>query len=212
MIGKIVRIKDGLIYVQLAINVYSMPNLIGKNVTFDNRYIGEIISMSSTELEINLVGQIVNGMFLAGSAVMPKFGSECRFTSKEEIDFIYGISSTADVIKIGKSYVYENYPVYLNVGTFFSNHFAILGNSGSGKSCTVASIIQKLFTSNNAPVKSNILFFDAFGEYTKAFSIIGICLASSTSSNKHKSSTDKNQKGIIIFSKLLSFKSVVNTL
>ena len=173
MIGKIVRIKDGVIYVQLAINVYSMPNLIGKNVTFDNRYIGEIISMSSTELEINLVGQIANGMFLAGSAVMPKFGSECRFTSKEEIDLIYGISSTADVIKIGKSYVYENYPVYLNVGTFFSNHFAILGNSGSGKSYFVSRLLQGIFyDAKRVPVNTNVLLFDAFGEYQQAFGSI----------------------------------------
>ena len=145
MIGKIVNIKNNIIYVNLQINVYNLPNIIGKNVTFDNQFIGEIVSMSSTTLEINLIGQIMNGTFLAGSSILPKFGSECRFTTKEEIDFIYGVNASADIVRIGKSYIYENYPVYLNIGSFFSNHFAILGNSGAGKSYFVSRLLQGIF-------------------------------------------------------------------
>ena len=57
-----------------------------------------------------------------------------------------------------------------SVNNFFSNHFAILGNSGAGKSCSVASILQKLYTSSpTPPVNSALIFFDAYGEYTNAF-------------------------------------------
>ena len=50
-------------------------------------------------------------------------------------------------------------------------HFCILGNSGSGKSCTVASILQKLFVSSpTPPTSAGLFFFDAYGEYTNAFS------------------------------------------
>ena len=41
MIGKIVSIKNGTVYVNLTINIYQIDNLIGRNVTFANRYIGE---------------------------------------------------------------------------------------------------------------------------------------------------------------------------
>ena len=59
------------------------------------------------------------------------------------------------------------------VNEFFNSHFAILGNSGAGKSCTVASIVQKLFLSSpKAPINSAIFFFDAYGEYTNAFGAI----------------------------------------
>ena len=44
MIGKIASIKDSKIYVNLTINIYTVDNLIGRNVTFNDRFIGEIIN------------------------------------------------------------------------------------------------------------------------------------------------------------------------
>ena len=67
MIGKIVSIKNGIVYVNLGINIYQVDNLIGKNVTFGNRYIGEICAMSSTTMEVSLIGEIVNGNFIPGN-------------------------------------------------------------------------------------------------------------------------------------------------
>ena len=39
----------------MSINVYSSESMMYKNVTFANRYIGEVIGMSSTILEVNLI-------------------------------------------------------------------------------------------------------------------------------------------------------------
>ncbi len=173
MIGKIVGIKNGVIYVNLAINIYQTDNLIGKNVIFGNRYFGEIVSLSTTVAEVNLIGEIVNKVFIPGNLSMPPFGSTCRLTTKEEIDIIYSVSSTADLIKVGSSYVYNNYPVYLNIANFFSNHFAILGNSGSGKSYFVSRLLQGIFyDARRLPLNTNIFLFDAFGEYQQAFNNI----------------------------------------
>ena len=173
MIGKIVSIKNNIVYVNVTFNVYETDNIIGKNVTFDNRFIGEIVSMSSNMIEVNLVGEIINGVFVSGNMVMPRFGSECRLTTKEEIDKIYAVTDTTDVIRVGKSYVYNDYPVYLNVGSFFANHFAILGNSGSGKSYFVSRLLQGVFyDARRLPINTNIFLFDAFGEYQQAFNNI----------------------------------------
>ena len=173
MIGKIVSIKNNIVYVSLQVNIYDMANIIGKYVTFDNKYIGEIACMSSNLLEVNLVGEITDGRFITGNLVMPRFGSECRLTTKEEIDTIYGVANDADIIRVGKSYIYENYPVCLNIGVFFANHFAILGNSGSGKSYFVSRLLQGVFyDARRLPINTNILLFDAFGEYQQAFNNI----------------------------------------
>ena len=170
MIGKIVSIKNSIIYVNLSINIYQIDNLIGKNVTFANRYIGEIGGMSATTMEVNLIGEIVNGGFIPGNLTMPPFGSECRLTTNEEINIIYGVSVTSDLIRLGRSYIYQNYPVYVNVNSFFSGHFAIFGNSGSGKSYFVSRLLQGIFyDARRIPVNSNIFLFDAYGEYQQAF-------------------------------------------
>lgn len=73
-------------------------------------------------------------------------------------------------IKLGKSFIYPDYDIKLDVGNFFSNHFAILGNSGSGKSYSVAKILQSVFYQcKSLPFYSNIFLFDAYGEYQRAF-------------------------------------------
>ncbi|MBR7042013.1 MAG: ATP-binding protein [Bacilli bacterium] len=174
MIGKIVSIKNGVVYVNLSVNIYQVDNLIGKNVTFADRYIGEIGSMSATMMEVNLVGEIVNGKFIPGNLTMPPFGSPCRLTTNEEINVIYGVTETTDLIKLGNSYIYRNYPVYLNVNSFFSGHFAIFGNSGSGKSYFVSRLLQGIFyDARRVPINTNIFLFDAYGEYQQAFDNIG---------------------------------------
>ena len=174
MIGKIVSIKDAIVYVQLSINIYQTDNLIGKNITFADRYIGEVTAATSTMLEVTLIGQILNNSFIAGSINIPPFNSSCRLTTLEEIDVIYGVSGDANTIKIGKSFIYENYDVHLNVNSFFANHFAIFGNSGSGKSHFVSRLLQGIFyDAKKLPYNTNLFLFDAYGEYQQAFDNIG---------------------------------------
>jgi len=173
MIGKIVSIKDGIVYVQLGINIYQFENLIGKNITFDDRYVGEVIAASSTMIEVSLIGEIINKIFVPGSIGTPLFGSSCRLTTSSEIDIIYGIDRTDNLVKIGKSFIYDNYDVYLNVNSFFSGHFSIFGNSGSGKSHFVSRLLQGIFyDAKKLPFNTNLFLFDAYGEYQQAFNNI----------------------------------------
>lgn len=173
MIGKITSIKDGVIYVSLNINIYEIDNLINKNVTFDNRYIGEVVGANSSLLQIILEGEIINGVYFHGGLSMPKFSSECRLTTREELDIIYGIVSNDNNIRIGKSFIYRDYDVYINVNKFFSSHFAVFGNSGSGKSYFVSKLLQGIFyEAKQLPYNPNIFLFDAYGEYQRAFNSI----------------------------------------
>ena len=119
----------------------------------------------------NILGDVKNGNFVPGSSAKPSFKSNVRLIKIDELATIFGDQETKfGQTNFGTSNVYTGYKINVNINEFFSNHFAILGNSGAGKSCTVASILQKLFTSSpTPPINSNLFFFDAYGEYTNAF-------------------------------------------
>lgn len=175
MLGKIVGITDNIVSVNLDVNIYDYNNLISKNVVFkeDNVInIGEVIGIDSGIMTIALVGEIRDGKFFYGDITKPSFKAGCYLIDDSILNII--LNSDADnTIKLGKSYIYPNYDIKLDIGNFFSNHFAILGNSGSGKSYSVAKILQSVFYQcRSLPFYSNIFLFDAYGEYQRAFSRI----------------------------------------
>ena len=174
MIGTIIKIENNLIYLKPSINIYEYGNMINKHVVFEGnqKLIGEIININEY-MEIKIIGEIINNSFIYSDINKPSFNSKCRLINKEDLDIIFS-SNTSDNIKIGTSVLYKNYNINLAINPFFSNHFAILGNTGSGKSYSVARIIQSIYEdSNKIPFRSNIFLFDAYGEYQQAFTNIG---------------------------------------
>lgn len=175
MLGKIIGITDSIVSVHLDINIYDYDNLISKNVVFrDNNIIsvGEVIGINNGIMTAALVGEIKDNKFLYGDISKPSFKADCYLIDDSILNIILN-SDAENTITLGKSYVYPNYDIKLDIGNFFSNHFAILGNSGSGKSYSVAKILQSVFYQcRSLPFYSNIFLFDAYGEYQRAFSRI----------------------------------------
>ena len=175
MLGNILEINDNSVLIKLAIDINKQPNLVNLHVVFeyqDKKIVGEIVKVTQMEMIANVVGEINQSGFTPGATSKPSFKSLVRLIKMDELELILGKQETGPgVTFFGTSNVYEGYRINVSINEFFSNHFAILGNSGSGKSCTVASVVQKLFTSTpTPPISSNIFFFDAYGEYTHAFS------------------------------------------
>ena len=175
MLGKIIAINENVVSVKIEVNVYDFDGLIGKNVTFKDENItsiGEVTAIGNGIMQAILVGEIKDGKFLYGDISKPSFKAICYLIDNATLDIVLNSDAT-NTIKIGKSYIYPDYDIKLDVGNFFSNHFAILGNSGSGKSYSVAKILQGIFYQcKNLPFYSNIFLFDAYGEYQRAFSRI----------------------------------------
>ena len=73
-------------------------------------------------------------------------------------------------LTIGRSVVFEDYDVKIRIDDFFGGHAAVLGNTGSGKSCTVASVLQSLFgkTDEYRARGATFVVFDVNGEYKQA--------------------------------------------
>ena len=178
MLGKIISVIGDVVRVKLEINLYDLDNLMGKNVIFEEsgiKIVGEILEGDTTYLDINLVGEITNGKFIYGSIVKPSFKSPCRIITTEELDIMYQNDTNTNSISMGSSVIYRNYRISLDVNGFFSNHFAILGNSGSGKSYSTSKLLQTIFyeAKNSIPFRTNMFLFDAYGEYQPAFNEIG---------------------------------------
>lgn len=174
MLGRIIEIFENQVFVKLDIDINNQTNLINLHVVLEDetkKIIGEIVNVDQEKMTINIVGELKDKLFLPGVSSKPSFKSKVRIITLEELELILGKQQPNNgETFFGFSNVYQNYRINVSINDFFSNHFAILGNSGSGKSCTVASIFQKLFTSTpTPPLKSNILIFDAYGEYTNAF-------------------------------------------
>ncbi len=174
MLGKIQEIINNSVLVRLAIDINNQPNLVNLHIIFedeDHKVVGEIVNVNQEILKANIVGEIKDGIFSPGSSSKPSFKSRVRLVNAEELELLLGKQAIQEgQANFGSSNIYKGYKINVSINDFFSNHFAILGNSGSGKSCTTASIIQKLFTSmKTPPINANMFFFDAYGEYTNAF-------------------------------------------
>ena len=179
MLGSIIGIVENEVQLKLAIDVNQFQNLINVHVVMedgDRKIIGEIIDLKDNIAYINLLGEIVNDKFIYGVIVKPSFSSVVKLISKEKVPMIIGIENYQENkdIYIGTSPIYPGVPIGANINQFFSNHFAVLGSTGSGKSCGVARIIQNIFDRKNyIPYRASLFIFDAYGEYHNAFKNIG---------------------------------------
>ena len=175
MLGKIEEIIDNSVTIKLGIDITQQPNLVNLHLVFEDgtprKVVAEIANTNQTHMTANIVGEIKDGVFTAGSSVKPSFKSNIRLIKTEELELLYGKQKVEfGYTNFGSSNVYQGYRINVSINEFFNSHFSILGNTGSGKSCSVASILQKLFTSTKTPpINSAIFFFDAYGEYTNAF-------------------------------------------
>ena len=173
MLGDIKEIVDNNVFVNLTIDLAKQTNLVDLHVIFEdenNKIVGQIVSTTKIVMKANIVGEIKNNTFIPGVSSKPSFRSSVRIVNMEELALILG-KQTPDKgeVLFGYSTIYQNYPIHVNINSFFSNHFAILGNSGAGKSFTVSRIFQNIFASQTAsPVGAHVVMFDAYGEYTRA--------------------------------------------
>ena len=176
MLGKIVAIEDNFVLVQLEIDINKSKNIIGFYVLMndDNRsLVGEITDIKNNIAYVNLLGEMVDEKFVFGVIKKPSFSSQVSLIDPSQITKIIGVDhfQENEDLYIGKSPIYEGTPIGVNIDAFFNSHFAVFGSTGSGKSCSVARIIQNLFSKQNPiPYKASIFVFDAYGEYHQAFS------------------------------------------
>lgn len=175
MFGKIKYISDNNAIVELNKDGNVIANLMNLHVVFENgtdKLLGEVKNVDESTVKIELLGEFAGMRFIAGTIKKPTLTSHLRIINDEELDIIMGREDPSSLY-IGKSPIYENRNIYANINDLFSNHLAIFGNSGSGKSCSVSRIVQNIFLNKNfLSYNANLFIFDAYGEYKNAFRVI----------------------------------------
>ena len=172
MFDKITYISDRSADIKLKEGTEVTINLMNLHLIFedkDKKVLGEVDDMDGNIVKARFLGEIVNGRLIGGVIRKPSLDASIRVITKDEIPMIVG-DKKPGYMPFGVSPFYNDFPVYLDVNNFFSNHFAIFGNSGSGKSCGVSRIMQNMFQDKELyPYKSNIVMFDSSAEYYNAF-------------------------------------------
>ena len=173
MFDRIVYISDHSANIRLKDAEHLAINLMNLHLIFedkDKKVLGEVDDLDKDIVKARFLGEIVNGRLIGGTIRKPSLDATIRVIDQSEIPMIVG-EDKEGYMRFGVSPFYNDFPVYLDVNNFFSNHFAIFGNSGSGKSCGVSRLFQNMFHDERLfPYKANILLFDSSGEYYNAFS------------------------------------------
>ncbi|MDD2435752.1 MAG: DUF87 domain-containing protein, partial [Bacilli bacterium] len=144
MFGKVVYVSDNMAHVQIADKNALATNLLNFHVVFESdgkRILGEIDDISEDLIKVSFLGEFIGNHFIGGILNKPSLSSTVRVINQEEIAVIVGDKSPG-YMELGSSPLYDGCPIMLDVNHLLSNHMAIFGNTGSGKSCGVARLVQ----------------------------------------------------------------------
>lgn len=140
------------------------------------------LTESSRYLSATMIGTIESGRYIQGVYNYPILDNPVWYVTREDLDIIFDQKQKGDEIDfkedfylpIGTSPSFPDYQVKINPDRMFGKHAAILGNTGSGKSCTLTSILQSLFQfdyNGDKLQSAHVVIFDTNGEYKDAFNI-----------------------------------------
>lgn len=119
------------------------------------------------KVDVRPIGYIVDDKFFEGVKFMPMIRDKASLLSEPMVGKIYGTEGTTR-FSIG-AMLKENVPINLPWTRIFNSHLGIFGNTGSGKSNTLAKLYTTLFNEKHAALKtkSQFVIIDFNGEYVE---------------------------------------------
>jgi uncharacterized protein len=121
--------------------------------------------------ELGLVGELwrsedkKTAKFNRGVTVYPALGDRVRVSSKPELEFAF-CGDGGSAVRVGCIRQDSSIPAMVRVDDLLGKHFAILGTTGTGKSCTTALILRSILDKHPA---AHIVLLDPHNEYSTAF-------------------------------------------
>ena len=172
MFGNIKFISGNVAHVATVAKAEEMGDLLNVHVVFEapnQAILGEVEEVTDEVIKIRFLGEFLNGKYVSGVIRKPVLSSKIRTINDKELSAIVGVYDET-TFKLGRSSIYTNYEVCADINNLFANHMAVFGNTGSGKSCGVARVVQNIFSNPKlVSYNANIFIFDAYGEYKTAF-------------------------------------------
>ena len=128
------------------------------------------LDVNSRWMTVQLIGEgPKNGTFHRGLSQYPTIGDPVHLVSEKELKGIYGQPDKPYFVKLGHVSNAESIPALVDVNKLITRHSAVVGTTGSGKSTTVASLMNALSDRENYP-SARIIMLDLHGEYGRALS------------------------------------------
>ncbi len=172
MLGKVLTItKNSAIVGVNKETISGIKDLINLHVVFedeDKKILGEVDSIEQDTIKVSFLGELTDNDFIGGLIKKPSLDANVRIINQEELKILTGEENRS--IRLGVSPLYNEFPLNVSIDELFSNHTAIFGNTGSGKTYGICRIIQNIFPNSQIiPYNANIFIFDSYGEYMNAF-------------------------------------------
>lgn len=169
-VGRLLKIAQG----NHDFTIASIRNIKGSNFTESS---GQ--PTWSFQIECQAIGTLIDGeKFDRGSLLLPVPTEHAFIAEDDTLDKIFA-SDGEHKFPLGKLSMNKAIDLMVNGDGFFSKHIAVVGSTGSGKSCSVASMLQTIVgISNNKNANrerqnnSHIVIFDVHDEYTAAFKLL----------------------------------------
>jgi hypothetical protein len=115
-------------------------------------------------MDMSLAGTVKAGRYERGVSMIPLVDSPIFIAEDADLTAVFSVFRKYG-FSVGQLSLFERERAFLDPNRFFGKHIAILGSTGSGKSCTVSSIIQKVA---NYP-DTHVIILDLHNEYKAAF-------------------------------------------
>lgn len=156
------------------LNYVSIGSLIGTKLVDGRTLVLTVEEIYEHESE-HFISSSISGIydnvlrkFSFGTNSYPLIGERVFTLSNDILSCIFSAKEYRTAATIG-TYIYDNaVPVGYNPDILFGKHLGVYGNTGSGKTCTVVSIIQNFIRQN--PFKDiKFIILDVNGEYQTAF-------------------------------------------
>ena len=174
MLGKILTISKNTATIQINKDAGEINDLINLHVVFEDankKILGEIDSILEDTIKVTFLGELTENDFIGGLIKKPSLNAKVRIINEQELGILTGVKGKS--IQLGVSPLYNDFPLNVGIDELFSNHTAIFGNTGSGKTYGICRIIQNVFPRGDIiPYKANLFIFDSYGEYINAFESI----------------------------------------
>ena len=119
-------------------------------------------------IELDVKGFIENGKFIQGLRLLPIVAATVELLDLDDFKIIYQVNESTSIM-LGNDIFDSDKKIAVNINHLMPSHIGIFGNTGSGKSNTLAKIMSEYsnFIVNNQNKNSKLILFDLNNEYGK---------------------------------------------